>query len=186
VCGVKYTPIRPLQAVCSPDCALQTSARRVDKKLKGPQRLAAMTYAGKLNELQTVFNRMRRAEELLYYANLGEPPRCISCGKTKGNDTWACGHFKSRGARPDLRFERLNTYLQHNHRCNQMLGGDVKNFELGIIKRHGGRAKEILEYLDTVQTQEKLTDEQIISTKKTWASTARKLEKLFENHRSIS
>jgi hypothetical protein len=189
VCKVKFTPARPLQAVCSPVCALEHAKAKPTKKQARPkksERLASMTYAQKLNELQAVFNKMRRAEELLYYANLGEPPRCISCGKTKGNDAWACGHFKSRGARPDLRFDRLNTYLQHNHRCNQMLGGDIKNFELGIIKRHGGQATEILTYLDTVQNHEKLTDEQIINTKKTWAATARKLEKRLENYQTIS
>ena len=73
---------------------------------------------------QAAFNKLRVLEEKKWFKERGLVPTCISCNQPKGRDQWACGHYVSRGASGALRYDRLNTYLQHNHRCNMHLSGD--------------------------------------------------------------
>lgn len=92
---------------------------------------------------QQAFNKMRVLEELLWFKEHGLRAECISCAKPRGNDQWACGHYKSKGHNHALRYDKMNTYLQHNHRCNQMMSGDIhgtsstRGFRQGIIERFG-------------------------------------------------
>jgi hypothetical protein len=77
-----------------------------------------------LTEAQKWFNkfiRLRDANDL-----------CISCDRSieeiEGNDSWKvggawdCGHYLTRGARPELRFEELNAHKQ----CKSCNGGSGK------------------------------------------------------------
>lgn len=92
---------------------------------------------------QTAFNKMRVLEELLWFQEQGLEPVCISCSQPLGGDQWACGHYKSKGHNQALRYVRENTFLQHNHRCNLKLSGDIQGtdtthgFTQGIVKRFG-------------------------------------------------
>ena len=92
-------------------------------------------------QTQKAFNRMRVLEELQWFEERGLEPTCISCGNGLGNDQWCCGHYKTRGASSHLRYDRKNTYLQHNNRCNMHLSGDIggtsttRGYKLGILER---------------------------------------------------
>lgn len=73
---------------------------------------------------QKVFNRMRKLEEFCKTLE----PICVSCEKPAnlGNlDDFACGHFKTAGGFPELRFNTLNTWLQCNQYCNCRLSGNI-------------------------------------------------------------
>jgi hypothetical protein len=82
---------------------------------------------------QPVFNRMRVLEELKFFSGKGIEPTCVSCQQPLGGDQWCCGHLKSQGGNPKLRYDPKNTFLQHNHRCNMHLSGDIENYRHGII-----------------------------------------------------
>lgn len=92
---------------------------------------------------QQAFNKMRVLEELVWFATRGEQPTCISCAKELGKDQWACGHYKTQGHNQSLRYDRKNTYLQHNYRCNLKMSGDIhgtattRGFRQGILDRYG-------------------------------------------------
>lgn len=72
---------------------------------------------------------------------------CISCGETNPPDLhggqWDCGHFKTVGAHPELRFEELNAYRQ----CKSCNAGSskypakaatvAKQYEENLIERVG-------------------------------------------------
>lgn len=68
---------------------------------------------------------------------------CISCGRHEHeikNDpcggTWDCGHFLTRGAHPELRFEPLNAHRQCK-RCNSFKSGNATRYEEYLIARIG-------------------------------------------------
>ena len=144
------------------DCAYkyaqdkQESARaRLKAKVGKEKREAgkasrAATKAAKKKDLrwqhkvtQAAFNKMRVREELLWFRDRGLTPTCISCGNPLGGDQWCCGHFKTRGAQSGLRYDRRNTFLQHNRRCNMMLSGDIegtkttRGYKQGLRDRFG-------------------------------------------------
>lgn len=95
----------------------------------------SLKYQHKLT--QPVFNKLRRLQEFKWFSDRGLEPVCISCGKPLGNDQWCNGHFKSVGANGRLRYDPMNSYLQHNHNCNMKLSGDIKRYEPGLISRFG-------------------------------------------------
>lgn len=67
---------------------------------------------------------------------------CISCGSNPNDNNlmtgsrWDCGHYRSVGANPELRFEELNTAKQCV-KCNRDLSGNVVNYRIGLVKRIG-------------------------------------------------
>lgn len=90
-----------------------------------------------LSEAQGAFNDFIRERD----KNLP----CICCGNWPDSDdykpggTWDCGHFKSRGAFPELRFEELNAHKQLKT-CN---GGSNKYAKKGRTVSEGYRARLI-------------------------------------------
>lgn len=105
---------------------------------------------------QKAFNKMRVLEEKLWFKERGLEPECISCGRPIGGDQWCCGHFKTRGAQSGLRYDRKNTFLQHNHRCNMNLSGDIsgtkttRGYKQGLIDRFGEEeGQAIIDYCET-------------------------------------
>jgi hypothetical protein len=132
---------------CTRDCATtyiynkknraQSRAKVIDKECKEAgkalKELNQRTLSWQEKETQKAFNKMRKAEEILWFQTHQLEPTCISCGKPKGGDIWACGHFKTQGGNSRLRYDRANTYLQHNRRCNSDLSGDI----YGTSTTHG-------------------------------------------------
>ena len=88
-----------------------------------------------------VFNRMRVLEEFKWFSDRDIEPYCISCQKT--NMDWCCGHFKTVGSQGNLRYDRLNTYLQCNRYCNMGLSGNIEGnkttvgYKKGLLLRFG-------------------------------------------------
>ncbi len=126
-CRESYTPARTTQKVCSMQCAINLTEKdklKVFSKETRRRKEKLKSKAQWIKEAQIEFNkfiRLRDASAL-----------CISCDRTKseieGNDNWKlggawdCGHFLTRGARPELRFEELNAYKQ----CKSCNGGSGK------------------------------------------------------------
>ena len=105
---------------------------------------------------QKAFNRMRVLEELLWFQEAGLEPVCISCYRPLGKDQWCCGHLKTVGAQGCLRYDMMNTKLQHNFHCNMNLSGDIYGtnktigYIEGVLKRFGEvEGQEIIDYCET-------------------------------------
>ena len=149
----------------------QSDRKRLEQ-LKRPSEHAA--------EAQGLFNKMRRLEELLWFAQHGLEPICISCQKPLGDDQWACGHYKTRGARKDLAFERLNAHLQHNFNCNKNKSGDIEGQKVGYALRYGEEeAQRILADLEVHRNMPKRTPDEWLEMKKEFRAEIRRLEKLI-------
>lgn len=153
------------------------SERKARVKLKeDKQRIKS--YRQKLSEMQSIFNKLRRLQELKWFKDRGQEPTCISCGKPLGSDQWCNGHFKTVGARPDLRFDPVNSYLQHNHRCNKMLSGDIEGYKQGLKRRFGeDEARRIMDYCNQEQPVIKWSDDEIAHIKQLWRKEIRELER---------
>ena len=135
---------------------------------------------------QTAFNRMRVLEEKLWFKERAQEPECISCGKS--NMDWCCGHFKTRGAQSNLRYDRKNTYLQCNRYCNKGLSGNIegnkntRGYKQGLIDRFGElEASRIINYCET-NTQVKIwTKDELKHLRSEFNARARELRDILNN-----
>jgi hypothetical protein len=189
-CGNEYEKFTSLQTVCY-QCAIEKGRKLIKKEQNTIAKIARKEMRCRkeqvkssrkwASETQDIFNKMRRLEELLWFKERGLEPYCISCQKPLGNDQWCNGHFKTRKARPDLAFDRRNSYLQHNMRCNQQLSGDIENYKLGLVYRFGyDEAKEIMEYCEVHQKTPKRTPDDWKAMKKEYRARIRELEKRLQ------
>lgn len=135
-------------------------------------------------QTQKSFNKMRVLEELRWFRDRGLEPTCISCGKPLGGDQWCCGHFKTRGAQSNLRYDRKNTFLQHNRRCNMMLSGDIagtkttRGYKQGLIERFGeSDGLAIIEHCETNTSPAKWTWQQLEEMRSEFNKRIRELER---------
>lgn len=167
-CGSKFVPQRLGQKVCSPACAhvvgkqdpaIQKRARKsidqLERKEIGARREKLKTHSDFVKDAEKAVRDYRRTYEL----SIGSG--CISCGKSQaeiqGAQGWKtggafdAGHFLGKGARPELRLEPLNIWLQ----CKACNAGSSKyarkgltvsqGFREGLIERIGVEAVEALE-----------------------------------------
>lgn len=154
------------KGLCSEDCAVSHGLELAEKNRKRKEAKDKAKARGEVKELnrrdlgwqhkqtQKAFNRMRVLEEKLWFRERGMEPECISCGKT--NMDWCCGHLKTRGAQSNLRYDRLNTFLQCNRYCNKALSGNIegnkntRGYKQGLVDRFGeDEARRILDYLES-------------------------------------
>jgi hypothetical protein len=166
VCGGAFSPRDSFQKVCGRfDCTvdftrMKVAARRLADENMGTStayRLSGSSAKDALSSqhrlTQRVFNRMRVLEELHWFQRRGLRPECISCGME--NATWSCGHYKTVGARSELRYSRANTALQCLELCNCDLSGNIegnqytRGYKQGLIDRFGLRVgSQRIDYLE--------------------------------------
>ena len=96
---------------------------------------------------------MQRAQAAFnaYIRQRDDKQPCISCGKSKavsggytGAGGWDAGHYRSRGASPELRFNEDNCFKQCV-RCNRESSGNVVNMRIGILERIGQQRLDFIE-----------------------------------------
>jgi hypothetical protein len=90
------------------------------------------------NELQTVVNKFIRLRDK------DEP--CISCGRFHSGQ-WHAGHYRSRGACPELRFNEDNIHKQCAP-CNTHKSGNQAEYRIRLIQKIGLARVEWLERQD--------------------------------------
>lgn len=62
---------------------------------------------------------------------------CCTCGTTNPNIKYDAGHFHTRKARPDIRFELTNIAKQCSQQCNVYGSGMRNEFEKFISEKYG-------------------------------------------------
>jgi len=188
-CKAKFEPYNSLQVACSPACALAVGRKVATKKAEKAARQARserrefnrrdLTWQHK--QCQRVFNRMRVLEELQWFRQRGMEPECISCGKTRMD--WCCGHFKTRGAQSNLRYDRMNTFLQCNKACNESLSGNIegtktsRGYKQGLVERFGeAEAQRIIDYCESNTSPVKWGWQELEALRKQWSQRIRDIE----------
>lgn len=117
-CHKEFSPFTSTQVVCGMSCALdwgrQLRQKEARKRLRA-DKLRIKSKAKWMAEAQTAFNAFIRLRDA------GLP--CISCGVISPPDryggAWDCGHYLTRGAHPELRFNEDNAHKQ----CKKCNGG---------------------------------------------------------------
>lgn len=196
VCRELYTPKRIglkitkvcLNAACVLDWAQGIKAKEFKKQASDAKReFNRRDIKWQHKQCQPVFNTLRRLQEFKWFKDRGIEPYCISCGNTLGGDEWACGHFRSVGSNSALRYDPVNTYLQHNRRCNQALSGDIngtsttKGYKQGLIDRFGADlALWITDYCEIHNDPVKWDWQKMEAMRKEWNAEIRQLKKELE------
>jgi hypothetical protein len=120
---------------CGEECALKFGKLAIQKKHE--KACKAQTKARKdkiktktewLTEAQTAFNQYIRARD----HGLG----CISCGTNKQDIQYHAGHYRTRKAAPQLRFDESQVWLQCAT-CNNHLSGNLINYRRELLNRIG-------------------------------------------------
>lgn len=152
VCPERFTPRNSLQVVCSVPCA-QVLAKKQQAKEKAEDDKRKRRDAKKRKEALLSVSDWTKKAQKAFNAYVRERDRehgCISCSKP-ANATealtggyWDCGHYRSTGACPELRFEPLNAHKQCKQ-CNNQLSGNVVEYRINLINRIGAENLEWLE-----------------------------------------
>lgn len=135
-CRICKKPFKPFtsttQVVCSPFCAVVLAKDKQKKKFKKEtakrkKEFRANDIKFQKNKAQTAFNAYIRERD--------KHLPCISCGKHhKGQ--YHAGHYKTRGAYPELAFSEDNCHKQCAP-CNNHKSGDIANYRTNLILKIG-------------------------------------------------
>lgn len=137
-CGDTFTPWNSMAKVCGPACALkfaqQQSAKNIAKdNARRKKEFLESDVKFQKAKAQMIFNEYIRLRD----AHLG----CVSCDK--GPDwqgQWHAGHYKTVGARADLRFNEDNCHKQCSV-CNNHLSGNLVEYRNRLIYERIGMGR---------------------------------------------
>lgn len=131
VCGTKYPPFNGLQRVCGVPCAMvEAKAKRARddaKKAAESRRRTKRQKEAIKTKGQLIADAWAWCSRYIRERDKAEP--CISCGRYDNEITeplrggkWDAGHWKGKGAYPELRFHQMNIHKQ----CKSCNGGSGK------------------------------------------------------------
>ena len=149
VCPTRFTPSRPLQVTCCPDCAQTLARRNREKAEKRAATIERQKTRAALEALKTIPELIAEADRafcaFIRARDAGKP--CICCGRgssgwTRGGE-WDGGHYRSRGAASHLRYHEDNCHAQLKQ-CNRR-AFDVAAYRARLIERIGLARVEALE-----------------------------------------
>ncbi len=159
ICGDKFDPLKPLQAVCGFACAVAMATKQrelKERKEYKEKKVKLKTKSDWLKEAQTIFNRWIRLRD--------EKDPCISCGRYHTGQYHA-GHYRTVGSTPELRFCEDNCHKQCSV-CNNHLSGNIMLYRQSLIKKLGLAQ---LEWLEGKHDAKHYTIEEIIEIKKKYS-----------------
>ena len=165
-CRKKFEPSRPMQAVCSPACAVNLAQKKREKVERSEIRRrkeAAKTRSELLKEAQAAFNAYIRERDAYL--------PCISCGRHHAGQYHA-GHYLSTGARPELRFDESNVHKQCQP-CNTHLHGNLVLYRAALIEKVGMAR---VEWLEVPHEQKKYTHDELRKIKGEYKAKAKSIK----------
>lgn len=170
VCAIPFTPVRPMQKVCSPVCAMKHAREVVAKADRKETKLkldAMQTKPQLVKKAQTAFNAFIRARD--------KGKTCISCDTPLGNEpnSYDAGHFRSVGSAPHMRYVEDQVHGQCK-KCNRYLAGNVVEYRKRLIERIG---LQRLEQIENDNVLRKYTKEALIEIARYYREEARRLAK---------
>lgn len=161
-CEGTYIKWSLTQRTCkNPLCALELVKRDKEKKAHKEHQEAKVRLRSRsewVRLAQAAFNAFIRKRDA--------DKNCICCGLPLERDAvgggFDCGHYRSVGSAPHLRFDPRNAHGQRKQ-CNRWGSGRAVDYRLGLIKRIGLEAVESLE-ADQSPRKYTISDLQAIQT----------------------
>lgn len=178
-CHHPFTPARSTQTACGIDCAMQLAHEkkvklaecdRLDTVRKDRARKERLkTRRDWEKEAQAAFNAFIRARD--------KDKPCICCGLPLSagevGGHYDCGHYRSTGSAPHLRFVEDNAHAQRKQ-CNRWGAGRAVDYRLGLIARIG---LERVEALEADQTPRRYTVDELKAIREEYRRKARELKR---------
>jgi hypothetical protein len=161
-CGEKYQPTRQLQPCCEKeDCRVSYAIRHIEatrnrRKMRAikEERVAQIADRKvikiKRDKLKTARDWTRETQIAFnsYIRERDKEQPCICCNQPLSSGDvggrYDCGHYRSVGSAPHLRFDPRNAHAQRKQ-CNRWGAGRAVDYRLGLIARIGIEAVEALE-----------------------------------------
>lgn len=169
-CGESFRPFSSLVRWCSPDCGAALGLKKLEKS-KAKEK---SEHRKKLTDSKPLSHWVKLTEAVvhayIHARDRGLP--CISCG-TRSTVQWEAGHWLTKAARPELRFDPRNINLQC-HRCNEHLSGNQAAYRIGLVAKIG---LDQVEELEGHHPTAKYTREGLAEIRKKFAAMKRELEK---------
>ncbi len=113
-CRKSFRPFLSTQVVCGVKCSLIWGRKEAKKKARKKHRCdieRIKPLSKVMADTQVAFNAFIRLRDVC------QP--CISCDVMSPPGGWDCGHYLTRGAHPELRFDEDNAHRQ----CKKCNGG---------------------------------------------------------------
>ncbi|MFD1709834.1 hypothetical protein FVQ98_14135 [Ottowia sp. GY511] len=156
VCKAEFIPVRPMQKACSVDCA---KAMAVSERGKREAKEAAKDRAEtrKRKEANKTLPQLHKEAQIefnKFIRNRDKDKPCICCGRplnpSEVGGGFDCGHYRSVGSAPHLRYTESNAHGQTKH-CNRYGAGRAVDYRIGLVARIGLEAVGSLEANNTVR-----------------------------------
>lgn len=184
-CKGKLTPERPSQIIhteCVEGWAIAQAAKREREEAKRA-RMAAKVERAETRRRKEAMKRIPdyiKEAQHAFNAYIRERDRkhpCICCGRPLGADAvgggYDCGHYRSVGSAPHLRFDERNAHAQRKD-CNRYGAGRAVDYRIGLIARIGLEAVGSLEADNRIHKWQR---EELIEIRDTYRRKLRELKK---------
>ena len=181
ICGVNF--------VCSIKCAyklgnkaLRKSRERQSKKAKREHQVREKEATARLRERKKELRPIKWWQDKLqrvvnyYVVHIRDADKpCCTCGTDSPSIKYDAGHYRTRAAAPELRYELTNIHKQCAINCN-VYGSGMRTEYRGFIIHHYG-----LEHLDWLDGKHDSLKEQF----ETWKDYEREIDrynKIIKSH----
>lgn len=145
--------------VCCQDCAFALSckvlernkakqAAKIKKKIMEDKKVKAAAHRKRKQEVKPLKYFQDKLQRLVnqwvvQVRDKGKP--CCTCGESNSTVKYDAGHYRTRAACPELRYELTNIHLQCSVKCNQHGSGMRKEYRDFIVAKYG---KDHLGWID--------------------------------------
>lgn len=149
-CPADEAIVSHLRAFCSFDCLKAFTANnkpKLERKIKTEKRQELTRRKEKLKTRSDYIKEAQQAfNEYVRFRDAHLP--CISCNRWNGGDmyggNWDCGHYRSVGSAPHLRFHLWNAHKQCV-KCNRYLSGNIADYRVLLVWKIGQPRVDALE-----------------------------------------
>lgn len=154
ICRSDFKRRSMTQKACSPDCAERYGREKAiadaDKQKRKEAKADRLDTRERKEKLKTKGDWAKEVQILVnrYVVLRDQLLPCISCGSFTSYPVFHCGHYRSVGSAAHLRYELANLTKQCA-RCNIHFGGNLINYRLGLVARHG------IEFVEAIESDNK-------------------------------
>lgn len=169
VCGTEFTPFFSTTVVCNNlECAKTEGQRRTAKQEAKRKRIEKKQIKQAIEALEPPSYWIKKLKPIFnrYIRERDKHQPCISCERhtLEENEQWDCGHFRTVGSSPHLRFVEDNAHKQCSS-CNRGSEKYIKKreriataYDTNLIQRIG---QERVDAVKNDNEARKYTSEQL-------------------------
>lgn len=144
--------VTQLRAFCSFDCLQQFTKSEQGRKTIAKSSLAETRERKQKLLTRSDHTKLAQAAFNAYIRFRDRDRGCISCGNFVLDDQigggWDCGHYRSTGSAPHLRFGGIRACLNAHKqcvKCNRFLSGNVAEYRKELVRKIGVELVEAVE-----------------------------------------